>query len=135
MLPDDSRSSNSVLESQLPPSWVARLTEELESEVVERQAEASEHRVVLTRNLSKLAEERQKLLRAYYANAVPLELLKAEQDRITTQEKAARAELSVTEADLRGWQEVLTLAIRLAGNCHRAVNTVFTILPLTMCTA
>lgn len=105
---------------QLPASWVARLTEELESEVVERQTEASEQRVVLSKKLSALAEERQKLLRAYYANAVPLELLKAEQDRITTQEEAARAGLSVTEADLKGWQEALTLAIRLAGNCHRA---------------
>ena len=105
---------------QLPGSWVARLTEELEAEVVERQAEASEHRVVLVRKLSTLAEERQKVLRAYYANAVPLELLKEEQDRITTQEVAARAELSLTEADLKGWQEVLTLAIRLAGNRHRA---------------
>ena len=105
---------------QLPPSWVSRLTKELESEVVERQAEASERCVQLTRKLSTLAEERQKLLRAYYANAVPLEQLKAEQDRITTQEEAGRAELSISEADLKGWQEVLTLAIRLAGNCHRA---------------
>ena len=34
---------------QLPPSWVGRLTEELEAEIVERQAEASERRIVLTR--------------------------------------------------------------------------------------
>ena len=29
-------------------------------------------------------------------------------------------ELAATEADLKGWQEVLKLAIRLAGNCHAA---------------
>jgi hypothetical protein len=34
---------------QLPPSWASRLTEELDAEIVERQAEASERRVVLTR--------------------------------------------------------------------------------------
>jgi site-specific DNA recombinase len=92
----------------------------LEDEIVSRQAEASEARVALTKKLAALADERQKLLRAYYANAIPLELLKVDQDRITKQEAAAKAELEHTEADLEGWQEVLSLAIRLAGNCHAA---------------
>jgi hypothetical protein len=105
---------------QLPESWVDRLTEELEGEIVERQAEASERRVVLTKTLSRLAEERGKLLQAFYANAIPLELLKAEQDRIGVAEQAARAELEAAEGDLEGWQDVLRTAIRLAGNCHAA---------------
>ena len=63
---------------QLPPSWVSRLTEELKDEIVERQAEASERRVLLTKTLAKLAEERGKLLQAFYANAIPLDLLKTE---------------------------------------------------------
>ena len=105
---------------QLPPSWVDRLTEELEAEIVERQAEASEQRVVLTNTLARLAEERGKLLQAFYANAIALELLKAEQDRIGVAEHAAKAELDVAEGDLEGWQAVLRTAIRLAGNCHAA---------------
>ncbi len=105
---------------QLPASWVEKLSEELEAEIVERQAEASEGRVVLTKKLARLADERQKLLRAFYANAIPLELLKAEQDRISREEQAGRSELDVTEQDLSGWQDVLGIAIRLAGNCHRA---------------
>ena len=48
---------------QLPDSWVDRLTAELEAEIVERQAEASERRVVLTKTLARLGEERGKLLR------------------------------------------------------------------------
>jgi hypothetical protein len=87
---------------ELPPSWVDRLTEELEAEIIERQAEASERRVVLTRSLARLAEERGKLLQAFYANAIPPELLKAEQDRIGIAEQAARAELAVAEGDLAG---------------------------------
>jgi site-specific DNA recombinase len=87
---------------EVPPSWVDRLTEELEAEIIERQAEASERRVVLTRSLARLAEERGKLLQAFYANAIPLELLKAEQDRIGIAEQAARAELAVAEGDLAG---------------------------------
>jgi site-specific DNA recombinase len=99
---------------------VPKLTEELEAEIVDRQAEASEGRVVLTKKLARLADERQKLLRAFYANAIPLALLKAEQDRISREDQAARSELDVTEADLSGWQDVLSMAIRLAGNCHAA---------------
>ena len=75
---------------QLPRSWVSRLTEELEAEIVERQAEASERRVRLTKTLAKLAEERGKLLQAFYANAIPLDLLKAEQDRIGAAEQAGQ---------------------------------------------
>lgn len=64
---------------QLPGKWVTQLTKELEDEIISRQAEASEARVALTKKLAALADERQKLLRAYYANAIPLGLLKADQ--------------------------------------------------------
>jgi site-specific DNA recombinase len=105
---------------QLPRLWVSRLTEELEAEIVERQAEASERRVALTKILAKLADERGKLLQAFYANAIPLDLLKAEQERISGAEQAAKGDLETTEGDLDGWQDVLRTAIRLAGNCHAA---------------
>jgi site-specific DNA recombinase len=105
---------------QLPPSWVQRITEELEAEIVERQAEASDRRVHVTKKLAKLADERSKLLRAFYANAIPLDLLKAEQDRITAVEQMARSELETTEDDLEGWQGVLQTAIQLASNCYAA---------------
>jgi site-specific DNA recombinase len=70
--------------------------------------------VILTRTLAKLAEERGKL-QAFYANAIPLELLKGEQDRIGVAEQAATGELEAAEGDLEGWQDVLRTAIRLAG--------------------
>ncbi|MGH9196896.1 MAG: recombinase zinc beta ribbon domain-containing protein [Acidimicrobiia bacterium] len=105
---------------QLPLEWVERLEKELEDEIVERQSTAADLRVGLTKRISALADERQKLIRAYYANAIPLELLKTEQDRITQAETSAKSELESAESDLKGWQEVLTLAIRLAGRCHDA---------------
>ncbi len=105
---------------QLPEEWVQRLTEELEEEIVERQATAADMRVALTHRIAELADERRKLLRAYYANALPVELLKEEQDRISSQEESAQAELAATEADPGEWQEALKLAIRLAGSCHAA---------------
>jgi site-specific DNA recombinase len=105
---------------QLPHSWVSRLIEELDAEIVERQAVASERRVVLTKTLTKLADERGKLLQAFYGNAIPLDLSKTEQDRIGIAEHAAKDELQPREGDFEGWQDVLRTAIRLAGNCHAA---------------
>ena len=69
---------------------------------------------------AKIADERQKLLRAFYGNAIPIELLKSEQDRLTREERAAKQELNVAEADPDAWEEVLRTAIKLAGNCHAA---------------
>ncbi|MCA1841232.1 MAG: recombinase family protein [Actinomycetota bacterium] len=105
---------------QLPPGAIDRLTKQLEAEIVDRQSSAAEMRVILTNRLAKLAEERDKLLKAYYSNAIPLDLLKKDQDRITESENKARTELEAAETDLVGWEEVLKLAIRLAGNCHAA---------------
>ena len=99
---------------------MSRLTEELKAEIVGRQVEASERQVLLTKKLAKLAEKRSKLLQAFYANAIPLDLLKAEQDRITAVDQMAKGELDATEGDLEGWQDVIQTAIQLAGNCHAA---------------
>jgi site-specific DNA recombinase len=105
---------------QLPSEWVERLEKELEEEIVERQAVAADLRAGLRRRLSALADERQKLLRAYYENAIPLKLLKSEQDRISQAETRAKSELESAESDLQGWENVLKHAIRLAGRCHDA---------------
>jgi hypothetical protein len=105
---------------QLPSSWIELLTTELEAEIAERQAETAARRAALTKKLAKIADERQKLLQAFYANAIPLELLKSEQDRLTAEDRAAKQELDAAEADLGGWKDVLRTAIKLVGNCHAA---------------
>jgi hypothetical protein len=73
----------------------------------------------LPTKLARIADERQKLLRAFYGNAIPIELLKSKQDRLTVEERAAKQELEAAEADLSGWGEVLRTAIELAGNVTR----------------
>jgi site-specific DNA recombinase len=105
---------------QLPSSWVEQLTGEMEAEIAERRAESMERRTALTKRLAKITDERQKLIRAFYGNAIPIELLKSEQDRLTVEERAAKRELDVAEADLGGWEDILRTAIELAGNCHAA---------------
>lgn len=86
----------------------------------QRTAEASERRMVLTKTLGGLADGRGKPLQAFYASAIPLDLLRTDQDRISVAGTAAKAELDATEGDLERWQDVLRTAIRLAGNCHTA---------------
>jgi len=49
---------------QLPASWVRRLTEELQAEIIERQAEASERRVRLTRTGTSVAPRTSLWIRA-----------------------------------------------------------------------
>lgn len=105
---------------QLPASWVEQLTAELEAEIAGRRTDSLERRTTLTKKLGRIADERQKLLRAFYGNAIPIELLKSEQERLTVEERAAKKELNVAETDLSGWEDVLQTAIKLAGNCHAA---------------
>jgi site-specific DNA recombinase len=45
--------------------------------------------------------EREKLLEAHYADAIPLELLKNEQDRLTTGIAGAKGRLAAIAADVK----------------------------------
>lgn len=105
---------------QLPTPWVEQLTAEMEADIAERRTGSMERRTALTKKLAKIAHDRQKLLRAFCGNAIPIELLKSEQDRLTGEERAAKQELDVAETDISGWEDVLRTAITLAGNCHAA---------------
>lgn len=58
------------------------------------EAEATRQR----KRLAKLTEEREKLLHAYYAGAVPIDLLRQEQDRLTTEANQAERHIEVAEA-------------------------------------
>ena len=60
------------------------------------------------------------MLQAHYAGAVPLELLKTEQDRITGLLELIEGRLSATSAHFDTVQANLQFALDLAGDCHRA---------------
>lgn len=72
----------------------------------------------LTKQREKLKAERAKLLQAHYADAIPLELMKHEQDRITTQLTAIDKELASISADRHKVEEHLAQALLLLENCH-----------------
>lgn len=72
------------------------------------------------RHLAKLGEEREKLLRAYYAGAVPLELLRSEQERLSTETAQAERQIEVADASSGDAEDTLAKALDLLADCERA---------------
>jgi aminoglycoside/choline kinase family phosphotransferase len=70
--------------------------------------------------LAKADTERRKLLDAYYANAIDVTTLKAEQARIAADVRAAEERLAAVDAHLAEWQKILETAMRFATNCATA---------------
>src|SRR5436190_12655172 len=72
------------------------------------------------RRLVRLTDERKKLLEAHYADAIPLDLLKSEQERLTRGIDNATARLKEVEGDFKIAEFNLQKALTLAGDCHAA---------------
>jgi site-specific DNA recombinase len=68
----------------------------------------------------RLEGERKKLLQAHFAGAVPLDLLKEEQDRITQQLADAAGVLANTEVNTERMELNLRVALRLAADLEGA---------------
>lgn len=73
-----------------------------------------------SRRLAQLANEREKLLRAYYAEAISVEMLKAEQARIDTEVAALQQQIDVDLEKLEQARDLVEGAMRLAGNSHES---------------
>jgi site-specific DNA recombinase len=105
---------------ELPASWAERLHEDMAAEIVERQRADAAQRELLTRRLAKAEGKRRKLLDAYYAGALDVTTLKAEQARIGADIQAAKDRLGDLDANLGEWQEILELAATFATQCGDA---------------
>jgi hypothetical protein len=105
---------------QLPADVVARIEHALGAEIAARQQRAVDDHQRNTTRLAALDGERHKLLDAYYHDAIPLELLKTEQARITCEAHQIQQQLDAVDADLDQWQQILAIATRFAANCHAA---------------
>ena len=71
-----------------------------------------------SRRLAKLESEREKLLRAYYEDAITLVLLKKEQRRIDAEAAAAQKELAVDGQKLSKAKELVDVSLKLAATCE-----------------
>lgn len=74
-------------EIELPPEFIEKLRARPEKELSDRESFNLKKRTRLAKRLEKLSKERSKLLQAYYSEAIPLDLLKEEQKRISRETK------------------------------------------------
>ncbi len=104
---------------QLRPGRAQVLREGIRREVARQMAETETDAERLRKRLTQLGDERHKLLQAHYVGAVPLDLLKAEMDRLTRQTKQAESELQGLTGQLDDVQAQLDQALRLLDNCRQ----------------
>ena len=106
--------------STLTPGFRAELeaTIRKEFEVERRYAERTRQELDVERQ--KLEREQERLLHAHYADAIPLELMKREQDRIGTALRHNAAQAERLREDLEHTEALLHEAIELIDNCARA---------------
>jgi len=102
---------------RIPAALKRRLERVLRTEVAERERHRAEAAGFLARRLRQLANEREKLLRAYYADAIDVATLKREQARINAEVAEAESQLATDGAKLRQATKIIDLALDLAKNC------------------
>jgi site-specific DNA recombinase len=104
---------------ELPPDLAAdlraALRRDLASLAADHEGEAKRQRS----RLDRLNSERTALLQAHYAGAVPLDQLKAEQDRIAHEKGQAEHALSIAESQFFDVEEAVMLAVELLADCRR----------------
>ncbi len=102
---------------RIPAALERRVERALRSEVAERERHRAEAAVFLGRRLRQLANEREKLLRAYYADAIDVHTLKREQARINAEVAEAESQLETDGEKLKQAREIIDLALDLARDC------------------
>jgi site-specific DNA recombinase len=102
---------------RIPAALRRRLERVLRTEVAERERHRAEATVFLGRRLRQLASEREKLLRAYYADAIDVATLKREQARINAEMAEAESQLATDGEKLNQARQIIDLALDLAEDC------------------
>jgi len=105
---------------QLPPERIDEVRESLRAALSVRRAEAEAAEKSLTLRIERLTSERQKLLQLHYAEAVPVDLFKQEQERITRELKQAHGLLADVSIEFEAIEQNLSRALELARDCHAA---------------
>lgn len=79
---------------KIPPKERTTIEAGLNAEMVERDKDRAKTAKLWSKRLAQLANEREKLLKAYYAEAIPLEMFKREQARIESEIRHAEGQLT-----------------------------------------
>ncbi|MHB1390008.1 MAG: recombinase family protein [Thermoleophilia bacterium] len=102
---------------QMSKDAADKLTKRFDEELISKQSTNAMEKQFLAKRIGKLADEQIKLLKAYYAEAVPLHLLKKEQDRIANEAAVSQNRLEIIDMQLDELKETLELALDIATQC------------------
>ncbi|MHB0915395.1 MAG: recombinase family protein [Thermoleophilia bacterium] len=105
---------------QLPEDVRVKLADKFEQRLLERQSNTVNEQQFVTRRMVKLADQQEKLLHAYYAKAIPLELLKKDQDRISGELVDCQSRLEVLKNGDDEIKGAINLALEMASKCSLA---------------
>ncbi|MGH2990040.1 MAG: hypothetical protein ACRDMA_09275 [Solirubrobacterales bacterium] len=105
---------------QLPEEQADLVREKLDQALAGMCQQAEQEAARQRRRLAKLTGERKKLLHAYYAGAVPVDLLRQEQERLADEIPQAERHLEIAEQSFGEIQATLGKALELLANCERA---------------
>jgi site-specific DNA recombinase len=105
---------------QLTPARVASVSEDLKNALSARQTAAVEAKHTLTLRIQRLTSERRKLLELHYAEAMPIDLFREEQERITREREQAETQLAGVSMTFEVIAENMARALELARDCHAA---------------
>jgi site-specific DNA recombinase len=105
---------------QLDPHYADLLRQLLTQEIAQRREQAERDAAVATRKIQMLTEQRKKLLDAHYANAIPLDLLRSEQERIGKELEAAERLLEAARVTHLRIESTLEKCLSFLTDCHRA---------------
>ena len=105
---------------ELPGELRSRIEAFLREELAGQREQARRQEVELTTQRQRLVNERAKLLQAHYAGAVPLDLLKVEQDRIAAELARVEDRLSRATTASHEVDESLSAALDLLSDCAQA---------------
>lgn len=104
---------------QLAPKIMETFRAEVRAQLDRLQARGEREAKRQRARIAKLEGQRTKLLQAHYADAIPLELLKSEQDRISRELVAAERMLAETRLAFADIEETFEQVIALITDCER----------------
>lgn len=102
---------------QLSQKAADRIIQRFNDQIVSGQSNNALEEQFLGKRIAKLAGEKLKLMEAYYAGAVPLDVLKSEQQRMAGEVASSEARLKKINVNLGQHTDVLEKAIKMAKTC------------------
>jgi site-specific DNA recombinase len=108
---------------QVRPTYVTQIQAAVRQELAGQEVEASRNLERASKRKGQVQDERQKLLQAHYAGAIPQDLLSSEMKRLTRELTEAETEIAAARVGTADVEATLSLALTAASHCEQAYLT------------